>query len=109
MFADLSENQGVEIRWLKVDGKAMNIDHLPCNEFEKQAARALSSGQPSYESVEDGLFRFAGPVRMHNVCLKCHVPNRTSLEDRTAGLVISMHVQTTPDGNKQATDDDQNP
>ena len=35
----------------------------------------------------------AAPITLTNHCLKCHVPDRKSTEDRTAGLIISMPVQ----------------
>ena len=34
--------------------------------------------------------QYAGKVVLGNSCLKCHVPDRTSLEDRKAALVITM-------------------
>ena len=60
---------------------------------ETRAVKVLSSGEKEYEAVENDRYRHAGAIRLHNVCLKCHVPNRTSLEDRAAGLVISMPIK----------------
>lgn len=93
MFKDLETRQKVEVRWLGVEGKTMNVDHKPADDFERKAADALRAGKAEFEMVENGKFRRAGVITLHNACLKCHVPNRTSLEDRVAGLVISMPLQ----------------
>ncbi len=92
VFEDLAENRAVELHWLAVDGKTMNVDHKPRDAFEKKAVAALKSGKEEYEAVEDGRYRHAGAIVLHNVCLKCHVPNRKTLENRAAGLVISMPI-----------------
>ena len=96
VFDDLAENQGVKLRWLGVNAKTLNLDHNPRDEFEKSAVKSLSSGKREFEAVEDQTYRYAGSIRLHNACLKCHVPNRTSLEDRTAGLVISLPIAKAP-------------
>ena len=90
VFDDLEENWGVTIRWLGVEGKTMSVDHKPKDAFERKAVDVLESGKEEYDAVEGNRYRYAGAIVLHNACLKCHVPNRTSLEDRTAGLVISM-------------------
>lgn len=94
VFSELEERSGVKVQWLVVDGEAMNVGHRPRNEFEKAAAKALASGAKEFGHSEAGLYRHAGPIRLHNDCLKCHVPSRTSTEDRTAGLVIMMPVKS---------------
>ena len=94
VFETLKEYQGVELRWLGVNAKIMDSDHEAQNEFEKEAVKALASGEEEFEAVEKGRYRFAGAIQLHNQCLKCHVPFRTSLEDRTAGLVINMSLKT---------------
>lgn len=90
VFKDLATKQKVSVRWLGVEGKTMNVDHKPKDEFERKAVDALRSGKVEFEEVKDGRYRRAGAIVLHNACLKCHVPKRTSLEDRVAGLVISM-------------------
>ncbi len=98
VFLELERSFGVSIRWISVNAKPMNVDHEPRDNFEKRAAKALSTGKPEYESYEvgnekePGLYRHAGKIRLASQCLKCHVPNRTSTEDRLAGLTISMKV-----------------
>lgn len=93
VFAVLEKEQNVQLRWLVVEGQAMNSDHEARTEFEKQAVQALKSGQQQYEQVEDGTYLHAGPITLTNHCLKCHVPDRKSTEDRIAGLIISIPLQ----------------
>ncbi|MDA0834143.1 MAG: DUF3365 domain-containing protein [Planctomycetota bacterium] len=92
VFKELEDEQHVTLRWLAVEGQAMNTDHKPRNDFERAAAKALASGESSYEGIDDGIYRRAGPITLTNHCLKCHVPDRKSTEDRTAGLIISMEI-----------------
>lgn len=89
VFSEMSRTYAVEIRWL--GGNATKgKDHFPKDAFEEAAVAALIAGKPEYEAVESGRYRFAGPIRMQNQCLKCHVRDRKSLEDRVAGLAISF-------------------
>jgi hypothetical protein len=92
VFKGVEERDGVELRWLVVDGRAMNIDHEPQDEFEKEAARALASGKDEHELSADGVYRYAGPITLRAECLKCHLPSRSSNKSRTAGLLISIPV-----------------
>lgn len=68
----------------------MNVDHKAREAFERKAVAALKSGKEEFEAVEGGRYRRVGSIVLHDVCLQCHLPNRTSRENRTAGLVISM-------------------
>lgn len=90
VFEELSKSYDVRVKWLIVDTDVVNVDHQPEGEFEKQAATDLAEGRPRVESLEGDRYRYAGPIRLASQCLKCHVQNRTSTEDRTAGLLISM-------------------
>ncbi|MEX0794646.1 MAG: DUF3365 domain-containing protein [Pirellulaceae bacterium] len=92
VFKGVEHKHGVSLRWLVVNADAMNVDNNPRDDFEKQAAKVLAKGEPFYEAVEENKYRFAGPVRLSSTCLKCHVPFRKSLEDRMAGLTISIPV-----------------
>lgn len=92
VFRELEKTHGVSVRWLAVNAPAMNVDHEPKGEFEEAAARALSKGKGEYEAIDDGVYRRVGAVTLTSECLKCHVPNRTSLEDRVAGLSVSMSL-----------------
>ncbi|MBL9157036.1 MAG: DUF3365 domain-containing protein [Verrucomicrobiales bacterium] len=89
VFAEMARSHGVEIRWLGGNaGKGK--DHVPKDGFEEKAVAALIAGAPEYEGVETGRYRFVGPIKMQNQCLKCHVRDRKSLEDRVGGLAISF-------------------
>ena len=92
VFAEMAKTWAVEIRWLGVNA-TKGADHLPRNRFEEQAAEALKAGKMEYESIEGSRYRFAGAIRLQNQCLKCHVRDRTTLEDRVAGLVISFPMK----------------
>jgi hypothetical protein len=92
VFAELEAEQPVKLRWLVVEGQAMNADHLANDQFERDAVAALIKGDAAYEEVANGLYRRAGPITLGNVCLKCHVPDRKTTEDRTAGLIVAIPV-----------------
>jgi len=92
VFKGVEHKHNVSLRWLVVNATAMNVDNNPRDDFEKQAAKALAAGEPFHESIEQDRYRFAGPIRLSSTCLKCHVPFRKSLEDRMAGLTISIPV-----------------
>lgn len=89
VFAEMSRSWDVDIRWLGVNAM-QGVDHRPKDRFEEAAAKALEEGAQEYDAVEGTQFRFAGAIKIHNQCLKCHVRNRTSLEERVAGLVIGF-------------------
>ena len=93
VFRELARSQHVKLRWLVVNADAMNIDNKPKTEFEKRAAKALASGEQAYESITQDSYSYAGTIRLSSQCLKCHVPRRTSTEDRAAGLVILVPLQ----------------
>lgn len=93
VFSEMEDRWQVEMHWLTVNAEPMNVDHDPRDEFEKQAVKALSAGETEFAAVEGDRFRFVGTIRLGSQCLKCHVPNRTSLEDRAAGLVITMPIK----------------
>lgn len=92
VFEDIQKNRGITLRWLVVEGQAMNTDHTAKTEFEVAAVRAIKSGKPVFEQVKAGVYRRVGPITLSNHCLKCHVPDRKSLRDRKAGLMISMSI-----------------
>lgn len=90
VFAELARQRNITLRWLAVEGQAMNSDHKPQTDFEHQAVEALKRGKPHLERIADGVYHRAGPITLSNHCLKCHVPNRKSTDDRNAGLIISI-------------------
>ncbi len=93
VFAAMKDRWQVELHWLTVNAAPMNVEHNPRDAFEKQAVKALAAGAEEYEAVDGNRFRYAGAIRLGSQCLKCHVPQRTSLEDRTAGLVITIPLK----------------
>ena len=100
VFRELERSMKVKVGWLAVNAKAMNPDHRAKSPFEKKAVEAIGSGRETYEAVEGGTYRYAGSVNLGNQCLKCHVPDRQSLEDRKASLVISMQLDPDPAAGK---------
>ncbi len=93
VFKELERSQGIKVRWLAVNARAMNVDNEPRTEFEKQAVKALSAGKTEFEQVTDKEYQFTGSIRLASQCLKCHLPMRKSNEARVAGLVISMPLK----------------
>lgn len=93
VFADIEQEHQVKLRWLVVEGQAMNSDHVARDDFERAAVQALVSGKKKHETIDEGYYRRAGAITLSNVCLKCHVPDRRSTENRIAGLLISIPVR----------------
>ena len=94
VFVELERSFGVTVRWIAFNAKAMNVDHKPRDDFEKTAADALKAGKSEFESCQpgEGRYRHIGSIRLASQCLKCHLPTRSSNEDRLAGLSITMKV-----------------
>lgn len=92
VFKELARSWSVEIRWLGINA-TKDVDHEPRDDFEKRAAEAILKGATEYADVERGKYRHVGAIKIQNECLKCHVPYRTSLEDRVAGLAISIPLR----------------
>lgn len=95
VFEQMAESWGVGIRWLGVNA-TKGSDHEPGDKFEEDAAKAIKAGESEYYAVERGKFRYVGMIRLQNECLKCHVPHRTTLEDRFAGLSLTIPLKSTP-------------
>lgn len=93
VFGEMEKTWGVKIRWLAVDTKAMNVDHRPDDAFERKAVELIAAGQEAHEMKDSPYYRYAGVIPLGNRCLKCHVPDRTNLEERKAAVVISMPLQ----------------
>jgi Protein of unknown function (DUF3365) len=93
VFNEVARRRHVNLQWLVVNADAGSVDHNPKNEFEKDAARALAAGKQEFELVEHGVYRHVGAITLSSECLSCHLPNRTSSKDRTAGLVITMPIK----------------
>lgn len=94
IFAEVQTDRGIQLRWLAVEGQAMNTDHKARTPFEQEAVKALKSGQLAHEQVDQGVYRRAGAITLTNHCLKCHVPDRKSTQNRTAGLIVAIPMRT---------------
>ncbi len=90
VFHEMHKSYEVKMKWLTVNTDVVNVDHQAETQFEKNAVKALAAGKPFAEQITADRYQFAGPVRLGSQCLKCHVKRRTSNEDRTAGVIISM-------------------
>ena len=93
VFAALTRSYGIQLRWLAADAKAMNIDNKPQTDFEKQAVKAVSSGQKYVEEISDETFVLVGRIHLPAQCLKCHLPQRSSNSARSAGLMITIPMR----------------
>ncbi len=94
VFIEFNESFQVQMKWLNAGTDVMNTDHLPKDEFERKAATAIQRGSRFVEAVESNEYRFAGAVPLRSQCLKCHVKDRKSSDDRFAGLVIRMAIES---------------
>ncbi|MCB1079455.1 MAG: DUF3365 domain-containing protein [Verrucomicrobiae bacterium] len=92
VFKELERQFAVQVRWIGVNA-TKSKDHEPKDPFEKAAAAALLKGDKEYEAMEGNLYRHVGAIKIQNECLKCHVPFRTTLEDRVAGLGIYIPLK----------------
>jgi hypothetical protein len=90
VFSELEETWKVKVRWLAVNAKVMNPRNRPQSEFDESAVKAITDGAEMFEATSGGVYQYAGKINLGNQCLKCHVPQRTSLEDRKAAVVITM-------------------
>ncbi|RYD37415.1 MAG: DUF3365 domain-containing protein [Verrucomicrobiaceae bacterium] len=96
VFRKIEQEWGITLRWLASEATVMNADHTARDEFQKAALLKITRGEKEVMAVENGTLRFAGSIILRNECLKCHVRNRQSLEDRFAALEIRMAVQGVP-------------
>jgi hypothetical protein len=90
VFEEVERTWQVKIKWLAVNAQIMSVDHRPKTPFDRLAVREIADGREMVEASGEGVYQYAGKVVLGNSCLKCHVPDRTSLEDRKAALVITM-------------------
>lgn len=90
VFAVILEQRGVKMSWLGINARVMHEDHRADDRFEKDAVKAISGGAEEYGAVEDGVYRYVGMIQIHEDCLKCHAPNRMTLDCKAAGLQIEI-------------------
>jgi len=94
VFAEVARGTRTTARWISVNTKAMSIDHEPKSEFEKAAAKELSTGKAEFALVEEGYYRYAGVIPLAEGCVSCHTGGfgKPAQTQRYAGLVISVPV-----------------
>jgi len=92
VFQDIESTEKIKLRWLAVEGQAMNTDHVAQDSFEAEAVNALKAGKPFHEEATERSYRRAAPITLSNHCLKCHMPDRKNTKDRTAGLIIAIPI-----------------
>jgi hypothetical protein len=90
VFSELEKTHHVQVNWLAVNAQAMSVDNKPDGKFEEAAVKALAAGDAEYESADEDAYQYAGAIRLSASCLSCHLPRRSSNDDRVAGLVIRM-------------------
>jgi len=93
VFHEMSIEYDVTMKWLIVRTDVLNVDHEPEGEFENRAVDLLAKGKPFVEQSFADRYQFAGAIPLGTQCLKCHVKRRTTNEDRTSGLVITMPIK----------------
>jgi hypothetical protein len=96
VFHEMGKSYDVQMKWLTVNTDLVNVDHQAKSAFEKAAVTELAAGKQMTEKIEERSYQYAGAIRLGSQCLKCHVQRRTSNEDRTAGVVITMPVLAAP-------------
>lgn len=94
VFAEMLETHQIVLRWLAVNANAMNVDHQPKTDFDKQAIKVLSGNNEEFEMVSNDTFRFAGAIPLSASCVRCHVRNRTSNNEKKAALSISIPLKS---------------
>lgn len=93
VFKEIKEKHHIKLRWLAVEGQAINSDHHPQDAFENETVRSLKSGKAFHEQARNGLFRRVVPITLSSHCLNCHMPDRNSTKNRLAGLIIAILVE----------------
>lgn len=105
VFHEMAKSYDVQMKWLTVNTDLVNVDHQAKSDFEKAAVKELAAGKQMAEKIEERSYQYAGAIRLGSQCLKCHVQRRTSNEDRTAGVVITMPILAAPKYNPAAMTD----
>lgn len=96
IFSDLGRESHIDVRWISANTKAMSLDNEPQDEFERLAAKEISSGKDSFDRVESGSYRRAGSIVLGGSCITCHAASTFGpppTTPRYAGLVISIPVR----------------
>ena len=94
LFSEIARQEHIAAKWISVNTRPMSLDHRPADDFEKQAAKVIKTGQHEYELVENGTYRRAEAISLMNKgCLVCHLSFGANASiERFAGLVITIPV-----------------
>jgi hypothetical protein len=94
VFAELDRQTGIQARWISVNTKPMSVGHEPKTEFEREAAKAISKGEPAHEKIDGDVYRRAAPIPLGEGCVSCHSGFFAAApkSPRFAGLIISVPV-----------------
>lgn len=105
VFSQIQRKSQTKARWFAVNLKPMSLDHKPETDFEKQAAKTLSTGKEEFEAVQDGYYHRATPIPLTAGCISCHggLFRQPSDKPKYSGLVISIPVHADADKRPQIT------
>jgi len=105
VFSQIERKSQTKARWFAVNLKPMSLDHKAETDFEKKAARTLSTGKEEFEAVQDGYYRRATPIALTGGCLSCHggLSRQSSDKPKYSGLVISIPVRADSAKQQQIT------
>ena len=73
---ELSSRGPVRSRFLAVDTRAMNPDHNPKDDFEREAVSALRRGSSRVEAIDGDQLRVATTVSLGGDCFPCHATEK---------------------------------
>jgi len=94
VFKEMDKSFGVKMKWLTVNTDVVNFEHEAETDFEKAAVKILASGENYAEETGKDEYLFAGAISLRSQCLGCHLKSRKSTNARTAGLVISIPIES---------------
>ncbi|MDA1162178.1 MAG: DUF3365 domain-containing protein [Planctomycetota bacterium] len=105
VFSQIQRKSQTKARWIAVNLKPMSLDHEPETDFEKQAAKTLSTGKEEFEAIQDGYYRRATPIPLSSGCISCHggLFRQPSDTPKYSGLVISIPIHADADKRSQIT------
>lgn len=96
LFEKLEKRTNVKARWISVNAKAMSVRHAPASEFEKLAAKEITSGKEVVEQIDEGVYRRAIAVPLGDGCIHCHILGALASPPKGphfAGLVFSTPIE----------------
>ena len=91
LFAAMKEQGWPEARWLSVNGKPLNVENVPHDAFEKEAARAIRGGELLVERRQGDRYRAVAAVPFNGVCVKCHLGEKPT--DYVGGISFTVRLR----------------